>query len=106
MSNDDIAISPVGLVNKVVTSNKPSYLVMLEELVKGKPVVKNFITLDRPDTEAAYVKVKGFYTDAGEEEVIENYQGLLTNASRDVIVEMMIPWVRIHKIRSLVFKAK
>jgi len=105
---NDITINPTGIISNVLPiSNKPSYLVVFEERgAKSSIVIKNFIAIDRPDTETAYVKVKGFYVDCTEEHVINNYNELLTTTSRDVIVEMMIPWVRVHKIRSLVFKAK
>lgn len=103
---NDIAINATNLIPKATISNKPSYLVVMEEMVKGKLAVKYFIALDRPVTEPHYINVKGFYVDSSEEEIINNYQDMLTNVSRDVIVEMMIPWGRIHKVRSLVFKAK
>lgn len=103
---NDITLNATNLIPKASANNKPSYLVVLEEKDKTKSVIKNFITLERPDTEASYVKMKGFYTESSEEEVINNYQEQLTTVPRESIIEMMVPWMRVHKIRSLVFKAK
>lgn len=103
----DIALNPISSVSsKVTITNKPSHLVVLSELSKGKLVAKNFIALDKPDTESSFIKVKGFYTDSDEESIINNYQEILTSTSKDLILEMMVPWHRVEKIRNLVFKAK
>jgi hypothetical protein len=103
---NDITISATNSITKNTAATKPVYLVIMEEAGKTKSVSKCFITLDRPDTEVSFVKMKGFYVDGGEEDVTNNYQELLTSINREAIIELMVPWVRIHKIKSLVFKAK
>jgi len=107
---NDISVNSTNLIPKNNINSKPSYLVVLEEMAevsgKSKMVVKHFITLERPDTEAAYVKMKGFYTESTEEDAINNYQEQLTTVPKEAIIELMVPWGKVHKIRSLVFKAK
>lgn len=106
MSND-ISISPVGLNNKVLTFNKPSYLVIFEDYAATKKGnVKKIVTLDKPDCSGNFIQAKGIFSEASEEEVVSSYQNLLTEAKKEDIVEVMIPWNRIFSVRSLVFKAK
>lgn len=102
----DIAISPAGLLNRPVQSNKPSYLLTYEDGSGAKNKLKRIITLDKPETNAAYVHLKGVMTDLSEEEIISSYQEVLTSSPKESIIEVMVPWHRIYSVRSLVFKAK
>ena len=105
----DIAISvsnrvPVG--SPITT--KPSYLVSLEETIGKTKTIRYFITLDRPEQLNGFIQVKGIFADSSldESEIIKTFSDLLTNAKKDLILEVMFPWHKICSIRSLVFKAK
>ncbi len=103
---NDITISPVSLANRSATFSKPVYLISFEDCSGKKGSSKRMITIDKPDTLSYYVQTKGILTEASEEEILSNYQDLLTAAKKEDIIEVMIPWNRIFSIRSLVFKAK
>jgi len=105
MPDVDIAIGPVGLPIGAAVSKKPPWLIYFEES-NPKKTVKKFITLDKPEPLPGFVQVKGFFTDLPEDEVIKNYSEVLTSVSKDLILEVLIPWHRISYIRSLVFKQK
>lgn len=105
MPDIDIAIGPVGLPTGAPVSKKPPYLIYFEES-NPKKISKKFITLDKPESLPGFVQVKGFFTDLPEDEVIKNYLEVLTSVSKDLILEVLIPWHRISYIRSLVFKQK
>lgn len=104
MSND-IAISVSGLPNMAVVSKKPPYLIILEDNTKNK-IIRKFITLDKPELLQGFVQVKGFFSDASEDEIIKNFSDLLTSVSKDLVLEVLIPWHKISYMRSLVFKQK
>ena len=102
----DISVNPVALINKPTQSNKPCYLLTYEDGAVAKNKVKRIITIDKPETNASYIHLKGVMTDLPEEEVISSYQEVLTSAPRELIIEVMVPWHRVFSLRSLVFKAK
>lgn len=108
--SSDIAIVPVGLPCMASISKKPSYLITLEEVVivgKSKnKISRKFITFDKPEILQGFVQVKGIFSDLEEGEIIKNFSDLLTSVSKDLILEVMIPWHKISYIRSLVFKQK
>lgn len=105
----DIAIS---VSNRVPTgapvSNKPSYLIYLEENSGKTKIIKYFITLDKPEQLNGFIQAKGIFADStmSEEDIIKNFSDILTGAKKELILEMMFPWHKICSIRSLVFKAK
>jgi hypothetical protein len=101
----------IGVTTRVPTgsqiSAKPSYLIYIEEDGTGKnKKIKRFITLDRPELLNGFVQVKGFFSELSDDEIINNYPQVLTTAKKELILEVMFPWHKIHSIRSLVFKAK
>lgn len=102
----------VGISNRVpigsAISNKPSYLVSLEEITGKTKTTRYFITTDRPEHLNGFIQVKGIFVDSSitEEEIIKNFTDILTSAKKELILEMMFPWHKICSIRSLVFKAK
>ena len=103
MSND-IAISTTAGFTNVSSPKKPSYLITIEG---SKSKLQRFVTLDKPELLQGFVQVKGFFSDLSEEEIIKNFADLLTSTSRDLILELMIPWHKISApMRSLVFKQK
>lgn len=105
MSND-IAIAVTGLSGMVSKAIKPSYLIILEDTNAKNKIVKKFVTLDKPELLQGFVQVKGFFCDSADEEIIKNLFELLTSTSKDLILEVMIPWHKISYMRSLVFKQK
>jgi hypothetical protein len=104
MSNEVVVVNTVlGPRNNLPTSAiKLSYLVYVEE---GKKI-KKFITLDKPEFLEGFVQAKGIFSELPDSEIINNYSQLLTTAPKELILEMFLPWHKIHSIRSLVFKAK
>jgi len=106
MSGNDIAVAVTGLSGTVAVSKKPSYLILMEDSSSKSKNVKKFITLDKPELLQGFVQVKGFFSDAPEEEIIKNFVDLLTSTSKDLILEVLIPWHKISYMRSLVFKQK
>jgi hypothetical protein len=99
---DDITL---GVSTRNLSNNqplaKPSYLITLSDKTN-----KYFITTDRPEQLNGFIQAKGVFTDSKEEVIIKNYSAILTNASKEFILEMMFPWHKICSIRSLIFKAK
>lgn len=91
-----------------IISAKPCYLITLTEKInKGKAEQqRRFIALDLPSMQPAYVQTKGFYTDASEEEIVQNFRSLLQSTNKDQVLELYLPWHSISHIRSLVFKHK
>lgn len=87
-------------------SNKPSYLITLEDNSGKNKSVKFFITLDKPEHNNGFVQVKGVFSEKSEAEITKTFQDILTGAPKDLILEMMFPLQKICSIRSLVFKAK
>ena len=107
MSND-IAIGSVSStsLNTAAAPKKPSYLIFLEDASVKSKVIRKFITFDKPELLQGFVQVKGFFSELSEEEIIKNFMELLTSTSKDLILEVMIPWHKISYMRSLVFKQK
>ena len=116
MSEKDFAVGVVG--NQVMpgaigtsglsatgsaVSKKPCYLVILDEVVKGKPAQRFFVTLDKPDLLNGFVQVNGLYCKESEEFIVANFGELLR--VKENIVDMLFPTHRVHSIRSLVFNA-
>lgn len=101
MSDKDFV---VGVTTTPAVGNlrqKPSYLITLD----SKPV-RRFITMDKPEIQNGVVQIKGIYSEENENDIVQKYADLLTNAPKELILEMMFPLHKITSIRSLVFKAK
>lgn len=97
----DHAITNVGLPNyNVVKSNYKSYLIAL---VDGKKVCK-FITINQPEFVAGFIQVKGFFSEATEEDIVKNYSSITQATNNEKIVEIYFPNHRILNIRSLIYK--
>jgi hypothetical protein len=98
----DIIIQPINKLTINATINsKPIYAI----LFNGKSK-KIFLTVDKPDLQMSYVSARGIFIEKTEEEILNNFTEILTNISKDDIVEMMFPWTKICSIRNLVFKSK
>lgn len=106
MSGSDIAVQVTGLTGTVTVSKKPSYLIIMEDSSSKNKNVRKFITLDKPELLQGFVQVKGFFSDTPEDEIIKNFVDILTSTSKDLILEVLIPWHKISYMRSLVFKQK
>lgn len=105
MSNDIvIGTTSIPYINNV--KSKPAYLIVISEPYGKTKIIKKFITLDKPEFLNGFVQAKGVFSELEDDEIFNNYSSLLTNAPKDLILEMMIPWHKIDFIRSLVFKAK
>jgi|WetSurMetagenome_2_1015567.scaffolds.fasta_scaffold680452_2 hypothetical protein len=102
MSDKDLAIGVTALPTVGNLRQKPSYLITLEH---GKSV-KRFITMDKPEIQNGFVQAKGIYSNLEEDEIVQKYMDLLTESSKELILEMMFPVYRVVSIRSLVFRAK
>lgn len=101
MSDKDLAVGVATLPMVGGARQKPSYLITLD----SKPV-KRFITADKPEIQNGFVQVKGMYSEEEENVIIQKYSELLTDAPKELILEMMFPLQKITSIRSLVFRAK
>lgn len=105
MSND-VAVLPVGLPTNTAINRKPPYLVILENM-KGKTKNdENFIAVDKPELLNGFIQVKGFFCELESGEISKSFLTLLTDANKELYVEMMFPWHRVKSIKSLIFKAK
>lgn len=115
MPNDkDLAVGPIGMqvpggaiyasgiqANNAI-SKRPTYLVHLDVGPKSKG--NFFVSLDKPELQSGFIQVKGFYTDENSEETIaSSFQEMIRNATKEQIVDIFLPWHRIHNIRNLVF---
>ena len=88
------------------TLKKPPFLITLDDGVTGKTRnFQRFISLDKPLSENGFITVKGIFCDKDEDEIIKGFADILTNTSKELILEMMFPLHRIYSIRSLVFNA-
>jgi hypothetical protein len=97
------AIYAGGVAMGSTISKKPCYLITLD--VAGKSKGSFFITLDKPEILNGFVQVKGFYSDESESDIVANFGELVRIAPKEKIVEVYLPWHRIHNMRSLVFNA-
>lgn len=102
-----IELGPNSLLGAQAASlKKPPFLITLEDGLSGKTRnFQRFISLDKPESINGFVQVKGIFCDKDEEEIIKTFADILTNTSKELILEMMFPLHRIHSIRSLVFNA-
>lgn len=102
-----IDLGPNALTGQLApTLKKPPFLITLDEGFVGKTRnFSRFISLDKPLSENGFVQVKGIFCDKEESEIIKTFSDILTNAGKELIVEMMFPLHRIYHIRSLVFSA-
>lgn len=92
--------------NTIAQSKKPSYLITLEDTSSKKADrFQRFISLDKPELLNGFIQVKGIFSDKSEDEIIKTFVDILTNSSKELILEMMFPMHRICSIRNLVFNA-
>lgn len=106
MSEKDFAIGTVAapLVGSAI-SQKPRYLIVLEDGSGKTKATTLFIAVDKPDLLNGFIGVKGIYTDASEEDVLAKFNTILTSTPKEQQVDILFPWHRVASIRSLVFNA-
>ena len=85
---------------------KTAYLVTLEDTSGKTKTLKRFISLDKPELLNGFVQTKGIFSEESEDEITKKFNDLLTNAPKELYLEMLFPWHKICSIRSLVFRAK
>jgi hypothetical protein len=105
MSEKDFSVGITGMPAVGQISKKPSYLIELEPTDKKSVASKHFITLDKPDFQNNFVQAKGIFSDSTADDIIKNYNDILTAAGREAIIDIMFPTHRIRSVRSLVFNA-
>jgi hypothetical protein len=104
---NDVIINAVSKPSTINTTiNKPSYLVILKDDSIQIKKMKYFISIDKPDFLNGFISVKGIYANFSEKEIILNFNDMLTNSKKDLLLEVMFPWHRIISIRNLTFRAK
>lgn len=102
----DIAVGPTTILSSgAPTLKKPPYLITLEDGSGKTKSFQKFISLDKPESVNGFVQVKGIFSDKSEEEIIKSFSEILTNISKESILEMMFPIHRIYSIRNLIFNA-
>ena len=104
----DIAVGPYNgpVPGGSQVARKPVYLVVLEDRSGKTVTTQRFLSVEKPDLLAGFVQVKGIFTDLSEDEILSRFQEILTTSSKDLFIEVMLPWHRICIIRNLVFRAK
>ena len=102
-----IDLGPNSLLGAQAASlKKPPFLITLDDGMTGKTRnFQRFISLDKPESVNGFVQVKGIFCDKDDDEIIKSFADILTNTSKEFILEMMFPLHRIYSIRSLVFNA-
>lgn len=84
---------------------KPSYLLALT-FQNGKTITtEHFISLDKPQIENGVIQTKGVYTELAEEDIVKDHVNIVSNITKESILEMQFPLHRMIKIRSLGFNA-
>jgi hypothetical protein len=105
MTDKDFAIGVTAVLPTAgALMKKPPHLIYLTD-GKGK-VTEKFLSMDKPEFQNGFIQVKGLYVEASDDEISKSFFDILTNSSKELILEMMFPWHRISGVRNLVFKAK
>jgi len=105
MTEKDFAVSSVGIPSVATVSKKPCYLITLVDPAGKGTIVSRFITLDKPDLLSGFVQVKGTFVEGGDEVLVKTFTEVLAATPKESFIDIMLPWHRIHSIRSLVFNA-
>lgn len=106
MSNDVGVGITINVPNGSKISPKPNYLIRVQDTIGKAKVVRNFVTLDKPELLVGFVSVKGFFTELSEEEISRKITEVLTTVKKELLIEVMFASHAILSMRSLVFKAK
>ena len=106
MSNDVGVGITTNVPNGSRISPKPNYLIKFQDTVGKSKVIRNFVTLDKPELLAGFVSVRGFFSELSEEELSGKITEVLTNIKKELLIEVMFAAHAIISMRSLVYKAK
>jgi len=99
----DIPIINASLLDVRPKKIVPTYLVVFEDTNPKKYV--NFIAT-KVDETTPYIKLVGFKTDESAETVVASFNSLLEKEDKNNYVEISLPWHRVVKVQSLIFKQK
>lgn len=103
MSDRDILVSSTTVPKVGALTKKPCYLIKLDSKSFDS---KSFIALDKPESVNGFVTTKGFFCDKTEKAIINNYSDIISETSKENLLEILFPIDKIIYIRSLVFNAK
>lgn len=109
MSEKDFVINATARVpDGTAISNKPCYLVTLEEKIGTGKDAKHvlFIAVDLPSLQPAFIQTKGYFTATDKDAILKDHKSVLQGMDKEQMAELILPWHEIKSIRSLVFKAK
>lgn len=105
-SSVDGAILAGGFPRGAAISTKPAHLITIEDFSGKVKVLKQFIALDKPELVNGFIQAKGIFCDFSEDEISKNFNTVLTSSPKELFLEMMFPWHKIHSIRNLAFRQK
>jgi hypothetical protein len=97
----------IGVVSSATVNNlnnKPCYLITLQS--DEKKGVRHFIAIDKYELLNGFIEVKGFYTHHKYDEIISDYEQIITSARKELIINVLFPAHKINELRSLIFKAR
>lgn len=109
MSDKDINVQSTGFVPQTVPIiPKPPWLIFLKTQKKQPKfcLSEYFISLEKPLTEGNLLNCKGLFVDKTEDEILKNWQGILTSYKKEDIIELSVPVNEIFLIRNLGYKSK
>jgi hypothetical protein len=104
MSDILVQTSNLPDLNKIVVSNKPSYLIALDTGKKVGTAV--YFIATKMDEGARFLKCVGFYSLSPEDAIIENYATFISERVITDYVEMQFPYEKVMSVRSLVYRHK
>lgn len=105
-SVDGAILAGSGYPRGAAISTKPAHLIVIEDFNGKTRVLKNFIALDKPELVNGFIQAKGIFCDFIEDEISKNFNTVLTSSPKELFLEMMFPWHKIHSIRNLAFRQK
>ena len=105
MSEKDFLVGSVGIPSVGHVSKKPCYLITLVDPSGKGTIVSRFISFDKPDLQNGFIQVKGIFSDLGDDKIVKGFGEIVASAPKESILDMLLPWHRVHSIRSLVFNA-
>src|ERR1035437_7876093 len=101
---NDIAIGATAIMPRGAPVKKtPPHLIVLENVVGKVKTTERFISLDKPKSKNGFIEVRGFFSDKSEDEIIKDFNDILTNSSKELLLEMRSPLHRVVSMRILIF---
>ena len=103
MSVIDISPVPNRLYDRP-TKITPVYLVLAENPA-NKNKLNKYVALKMDETSNA-IKIVAAEVKEDVQEIIENYQAILSSVDKSFFAELMLPWHRIVLVQNLIYKHK